>query len=157
MEHNAVNGKFYEPRSQNGRKPSEEFEVVWMPKKNLAAVSLMKQTNQHPATIARTGNRFGLRVAKAFAKATHDQHRPDLQYIPVGDMQSFRVGPLPFGTTKTSLAKIFQHVQWAARPQESIGQRCQTRHHRTGCTGLNMETSSSPRCPARRMKSPEPT
>eukprot|EP00438_Fugacium_kawagutii_P004670 Skav209259 [mRNA] locus=scaffold990:395869:400406:- [translate_table: standard] len=122
MDHNAINGKFYERRTLNGRRPAEEYEVVWMPRKSLAETMLLKQTNQQPAVIARAGQRYGLRVLKEHAKQTHDQHRPDLQYIPTDTMQSYRIGPLPFGTTKKALSKIFQAIQWAARPGQPLGQ-----------------------------------
>lgn len=82
----------------------------------------MKQTHVHPAMIVRAGLRYGLRVLKQHAKATHDQHRPDLEYIPNDDMQLYRVGPLPFGTTRLSLSKVFQSWNWIARPGQPVGQ-----------------------------------
>lgn len=122
MESNALNGIFYEQRTPNGRKPAEEYEVVWIPKKSLNELVLMKQTSPHPAAIARAGMRYGLRVLRTHAKATHDTFRPDLEYIPNEDMQMYRIGPMPFGTTRTSLSKVFQKWNWIARPGQPVGQ-----------------------------------
>eukprot|EP00438_Fugacium_kawagutii_P015674 Skav217051 [mRNA] locus=scaffold1849:231066:235847:+ [translate_table: standard] len=122
LQHNAIEGKYYEPRMPNGRSPDEAYEVIWNPKKSLGEVQLMQQTNPHPAMIARTGGRYGLRVLRAHAPATHAKHRPDLAYIPSDNMQMFRIGPLPFNTTRASLTKVFREWAWPARPGQPVGQ-----------------------------------
>eukprot|EP00438_Fugacium_kawagutii_P029788 Skav227161 [mRNA] locus=scaffold502:180634:185295:- [translate_table: standard] len=122
LESNAIQGKYYEVRTPNGRRPAEDYEVVWIPKKNLSEVTLMKQTNNHPSMVVRTGLRYGLRVLKPHARDTHKQHRPELEYIPNEAMQMFRLGPVPFNTTRMSLSKVFQSWGWPARPGQPVGQ-----------------------------------
>eukprot|EP00438_Fugacium_kawagutii_P002078 Skav230762 [mRNA] locus=scaffold4515:157725:162575:+ [translate_table: standard] len=119
---NATNGKYYEPRIPSGRQTAPEFEVVWTPKKNHNEMTLAKQTNPHDCWIVRAGARYGLRVAKEHAAATHAKQRPDLEYIPGSAMQSYRIGPLPFHTTKQSLSKAFKAWEWPARAGQPLGQ-----------------------------------
>eukprot|EP00438_Fugacium_kawagutii_P033507 Skav232542 [mRNA] locus=scaffold319:262177:267237:+ [translate_table: standard] len=137
---NARDGKYYEPRMPNGRKPDENYEVIWLPRKTLGETLLLKQTSTHPADIARSGGRYGLRVLRAHAKATHEQHRSDLEYIPSDDMQMFRIGPLPFGTTRASLCKVFKEWSWPARPGQPVGQDQQ--HTGTYWTAMSNQNPS---------------
>lgn len=93
-------GLYFEPRSSNGRSPDDGFRVIWLPKKDIGEIKLLRQTAAHEAWIVRHGDRLGLRVREEHAKQMHEQLRPDLSYIDGKSIQSFRVGPLPFGTTK---------------------------------------------------------
>ena len=58
----AVDGIYLEPRTLDGRKPDPSYRVIWMPRQNLAQVRLARSQTEAKTTIARMGNRFGLRV-----------------------------------------------------------------------------------------------
>eukprot|EP00435_Cladocopium_sp_Y103_P022083 s896_g5.t1 len=115
-------GKYYEPRDHTGRTPDASYKVIWMPRKSFQDVMLAKQTSSHPTWIVGSGDRFGLRTLCDHAKAIHEQHRPELDYLEGEQMQVYRVGPLPWGTTKTSLQKLYKEWGWVARPGQPLGQ-----------------------------------
>ena len=115
-------GKYYEPRDNTGRSPDQDFRVVWMPKKSFQEVMIAKQTSVHPTWLIRSGDRLGLRTSQDHAKTIHEQHRPDVDYLSGEHMQAYRVGPLPYGTTKASLAKLYREWGWEARPGQPLGQ-----------------------------------
>lgn len=91
-------------------------------RKTVGEIRLLRQTAPQEAWIVRNGERLGLRVKEQHAKQMHELLRPDLNYIDGKGIQNFRVGPLPFGTTKKTLLKLFDTWQWAARPGQPIGQ-----------------------------------
>eukprot|EP00438_Fugacium_kawagutii_P008724 Skav216390 [mRNA] locus=scaffold1241:366023:371056:+ [translate_table: standard] len=122
MDGNAREGRFYEPRSANGRQPNEMFSVVWLAKKSWGDVQISKQTNCHPCWLVRSADRYGLRIRAEHAKDTHKQHKPDQEYLAGTDLQTFRVGPLPFSTNKSALVGAFKGWGWAARPGQPLGQ-----------------------------------
>lgn len=115
-------GKYFEPRDHTGRSPDTSYKVIWMPRKNFQDVMLAKQTSLHPTWLVRSGDRFGLRTHCEFAKDIHEQHRPDVDYMAGEQMTTYRVGPLPFGTTKSSLQKLYKEWGWTARPGQPLGQ-----------------------------------
>ena len=125
-------GRYVEPRSHDGRMPSQFFQVVWLHKKSFREAVLARQTTNIPTTLVRSGNRYGLRVPHNRAEEVHNMHRPDLLYLPGAELKKFRVAPLPFGSTKQSLTNLFQKVGWKVRP---IGPQGQTKD-RQGTTWL---------------------
>ena len=52
----------------------------------------------------------------ADAARVHEAVRPGIPYLPPGRKEFYIVGPVPFGTLKSSLAQVFQSIQWRARP-----------------------------------------
>lgn len=95
-----VEGIYIEPRTDCGRRPAEGYQVIWLPRKTFDEVLVAKRVLPHAAWIVRHSDRFGLRVNDADAQSTHEQHRPDLGYLGGQELTSYRIGPLPFGTTK---------------------------------------------------------
>eukprot|EP00438_Fugacium_kawagutii_P026062 Skav206840 [mRNA] locus=scaffold637:191806:196263:- [translate_table: standard] len=118
---NATRGMFIEPRSDNGRSPSDPFRVVWLPKKQFGDTQMAKHVTTHPCSVVRSGNRFGLRVKTEDAKAVHAQHRPEVDWMD-GTKVTYRIGPLPYGTTKKALGKALQQLGWLANPGQPLGQ-----------------------------------
>ena len=115
-------GVYYEPRTDSGRSPLPTHGVVWMPRKQLGEVMLAKQTSQFPTWIVRSGDRYGLRVEEKHIPDLHKLHRPDIEYLEGQTMAMYRVGPLPYGTTKQSLQKVFKEWSWKARAGQPQGQ-----------------------------------
>jgi hypothetical protein len=119
---NGANGTYVEPRSPDGRQPAEQFQVVWLPRKTYSEAQVCQQTSKVSATLVRQCDRYGLRVESSHAEELHRIHRPDLVYIPGVELAKYRVGPMPFGTTKQSLVHVFTKWKWQARPLAPQGQ-----------------------------------
>eukprot|EP00435_Cladocopium_sp_Y103_P014980 s1304_g3.t1 len=121
MSANSVAGLYFEPRTQSGRAPSPSHRIVWLPKLTFADAVVAKQATSTSTTIARAGDRFGLRVATDLAPEVHKQHRPDVTYLDGSATKQFRISPLPFGTTKKSLQKVIDSWEWSARASHTQG------------------------------------
>jgi chaperonin cofactor prefoldin len=113
---------YSEPRTDNGRSPDPAFRVIWLPRKTFAEAALINQTTQQQSWLVRNGERLGIRVAEADASEVHTLHRPDVNYLDGTSVKSYKVGPMPWGTTKSSLQKVFNQWQWNARPGQPQGQ-----------------------------------
>ena len=118
---NAQSGLFTEPRAQHGREPCTQYKVVWLPKKTFSEALVAQQVTEVSTSIARAGDRYGLRVATAMAKQVHEQHRPGITYLDTSSVQQYQISPLPFGTTKQSLQKVCDAWGWSARPSHTLG------------------------------------
>ena len=115
-------GYYYEPRSQNGREPDTSFKVVWLPKASHGDAIVAKQTSSCEVWLVRNGLRYGLRTTADCHKDVHDAHRPDIAFLEGSSLQTYKVGPLPWGTTRSSLTKVLAAWQWQSRPGQPIGQ-----------------------------------
>ena len=122
MPTNSSNGIYIEPRSDNGRDPKSCHRVVWLPKRNIGEVRIAKQTAPVEAWVVRHGDRYGLRVAEDNAKQMHELLRPEISFIDGKTVDTYKLGPLPFGTTRQSLLKLFKCWEWQARPGQPVGQ-----------------------------------
>lgn len=111
-----TDGLYCEPRSTTGRQPDDAFQVIWLPKKSFGEAQLAVRTSQVKAVLARSGDRYGLRVANEQAAIVHQQHRPEVMFIKGTELRKFRVGPLPYGSTRQSIANVFRKWEWEARP-----------------------------------------
>ena len=106
----------FEPRSLDGRRPSDEFVAIWLQKTTAAQALLLKQTNVHAIGLARLGSKWGLRCRVDDASKLHGVLKPETEFLPSGQRLMFLVGPLPFGTVRQSLVEAFRQMSWAARP-----------------------------------------
>eukprot|EP00435_Cladocopium_sp_Y103_P013223 s3565_g3.t1 len=121
MNFNSKDGLFFEPRTQSGRGPCPETRVVWLPRQSFHDVLIAKQATELPSSIARSGDRYGLRTKAEHAPTIHAQHRPDVAYLDGASTKAYRIAPLPFGSTKESLQKVFAAWEWNARPSHTQG------------------------------------
>ena len=115
-------GVYYEPRSASGRETHGDFGVVWLPKKSHGEVWIAKTTSPRPTWLARNGDRYGLRTALTDIETIHRLHRPEIAYLNNMQVQQYRVGPLPFGTTRQSLQQAIKNWGWSGRPGQPQGQ-----------------------------------
>ena len=115
-------GVYYEPRSASGRETHQDFGVVWLPKKTHGEVWIAKTTSPKQTWLARNGDRYGLRTALADIESIHQLHRPEVAYLNGMQVQQYRVGPLPFGTTRQSLQQAIKTWGWSGRPGQPQGQ-----------------------------------
>ena len=58
-------------------------------------------------------------VSLEVAEALHNQHRPSTPYLPGGRLEHYHVGPIPFGTTRQALTKIFAYCPLGMASQTS--------------------------------------
>ena len=101
-------------------KENSEYEVVWIPKSDKAALSHLRQTNPAAIGIVRIGDRYGLRVKSAQAAALHKTLRPDAVYLSTGIRQQYLVGPIPYGTDRKALCKALLQMPWEVKPLQPI-------------------------------------
>ena len=121
LEISGKDGLYTEPRDDAGRHPHPSYKVVWIPKASFGDLVVAKQKTEGPSWIARNGDRYGIRVEAEQEKTAHQLHRPEIDYIG-GELRQFKVGPLPFGTNKSSLTKAFRTWNWEARAGQPLTQ-----------------------------------
>ena len=117
--YSGIAGVFLEPKGEDGKQPSSSFQVVWLPRLSFQEVQVLRQTVQGAIGIARLGAKFGLRSLVEQASSVHAAVKPGVSYLPQGRKQQFLVGPVPFGTLKSSLCEMFEAIQWKARPVQA--------------------------------------
>lgn len=116
-----TDGLYCEARSNDGKRQDEEFHTVWLSKHTLEEAKVAKATSTVSASLIRVSNRYGLRVGKADAKTTHDAFRPDTPFLAGSAKSTWVVGPVPWGTTRKGLIKLFESWQWQAKPLQPAG------------------------------------
>ena len=121
MQFNSKDGMYFEPRTQSGRSPCPHHRVIWLPKQSFHDTMIAKQATSIATQIARTGDRYGLRTDVSAAADVHQQHRPEVAYLDNSNTKTFRIAPLPFGSTKQSIQKVFDTWEWPARPSHTQG------------------------------------
>ena len=114
--YSGISGVFLEPKGEDGKQPSSAFQVAWLPRLSFQEVQVLKQTVNGVLGIARLGTKYGLRSVVDLASAVHAAVKPGVSFLPQGRKQQFLVGPVPFGTLKSSLIEMFEAIQWKARP-----------------------------------------
>ena len=113
-------GVYAEPRSMDSREVSRDFEVIWVPRSDKAAVSHIRQTNPATLGLARLGERFGVRVITSQAAELHRLLRPDAVYLATGVRQQYIVGPIPFGTDRKALSRALSLLPWSVKPLQPV-------------------------------------
>eukprot|EP00435_Cladocopium_sp_Y103_P024931 s684_g6.t1 len=114
-------GVFLEPRSLCGKKPSELFHVIWMPRADLSQLTLQRQTVPAICGLARMGHKLGLRCLSGDAAQVYAVLKPGQVFLPQGRKQSYLVGPFEYGTLKSSVAAALAASGWVARPVQPVG------------------------------------
>ena len=122
LKQSGSNGLFFEPRSQDGREPHHGFQVVWMPRKTFSEARVAQTATPQHTTLVRNGDRYGLRVTPTDAEAVHSLHRPELQFLEGTDLKRYKMGPMPYGTSKQSIMTLCKKWGWSARPVGPQGQ-----------------------------------
>jgi hypothetical protein len=114
-------GIYWEPRTPCGRYPSDHFHVTWLPNMTFQDAKYAQQTSPQATTLARHGDRFGLRSDVMNAQEIHDKHRPNTPLLMGQTKMLYAVGPLPYSTTKAALHKLLKAWQWEAKPLQPKG------------------------------------
>lgn len=113
-------GVYLEPKSVDGRRPSPDFQVVWMPRSDQAQLMLQRQTVAHVIGLARLGNKMGLRCRTEHAPEVFATLKPGHTFLPPGKRQTFLVGPFAYGTLQTSVAQVLHENGWTAKPIQTV-------------------------------------
>ena len=115
-----VGGVYAEPKEVDGRTPAKEYQVFWVARACHRDLVHLKQTTEGIIGLARMGTRMGIRCHISKAEEVHAAIRPSGSYLPQGRKLTFLLGPLPFGTLKSSVSKIVETIGWSARPLHPI-------------------------------------
>lgn len=116
-------GVYLEPKSIDGRQPSPDFQVIWMPKADASQLMLQRQTVAHVVGLARLGHKMGLRCKTEHAAEVFSVLRPGQLFLPPGKRQTYLVGPFAYGTLQGSVAQVLHSNGWVAKPIQAVAAR----------------------------------
>lgn len=108
-------GIFLEPKSVDGRRPSELYQVIWFPKAALDQLMVQWQTIPEVCDIARLGHKLGLRCKTEHAATVFAKIKPGMTFLPVLACRA-----IPWGTFMTSVAAALKEFGWVARPIQPV-------------------------------------
>ena len=77
-------GVYIEPKTEDALKPHGEYQVVWLPQMDFQAVSHKAKCEVDCLGLARTGQRYGLRVHVKDFQRLFTQVKPDAVYLAPG-------------------------------------------------------------------------
>jgi hypothetical protein len=109
-------GLYVEPRIPDASAPSDEYQVVWLPQAGFSAAQHQSQCEPMSVGLARSGNRYGIRIPSAHFQQVFQKLKPEGLFLSPGTRQSWLCGPWPYGSDRKSIAKVFQGWPWQARP-----------------------------------------
>ena len=110
-----------EPRASDGRSSHTDFRIIWLPGQGKNEVIVACGSAPVQCTLARHGNRFGLRAHASEAIQIHEKYRSGIPYLQGDDRTLFVVGPFPEGCTKSALQRVLGEWKWDARPLHPKG------------------------------------
>ena len=121
MQKSGSKGLYIEPRTPDGRQPSEEYRVVWLSKTDKGTALTALQSTAGNVSLARSTMRFGIRAKVSEIEAIHKQHKSHLPYLDTNAAIKYLAGPFPYGATRESIIKVFNGWDWSARPIQPRG------------------------------------
>ena len=114
-------GLYIEPRAIDGKRASDAYHTIWLPRKTVCEVRAEQAVIKVPTYVVRVQHKFGLCVALAQAEDVHQTLRGNVPFLAGSDRQQWTVGPLPWGTTRQSLQELLQIWQWRGKPLQPAG------------------------------------
>jgi hypothetical protein len=136
-------GLYVEPKTEDAMQPHSDYQVIWLPSLDYAAVAHKAKCEAHCLGIARTGRRFGLRVRAQHFQEVFSSVKPEAVYLAPGSRVTYHTGPWPYGCDRKSIAKALRDVGWECRPLQPL-------HSVTGglvwAVQANCEPPTSCRC-----------
>ena len=111
-----TSGFYAEPRRDDGRGPSDDSMVIWVPNGNLEDAVLKSRTIERVLAICRFGGKYGIRVAQKDAEATHSKLNPDVPFQDFHIQFVYEIRPLPHGTQRAGVIQLLKKWHWKARP-----------------------------------------
>ena len=113
-------GLYIEPKTEDAMQPHSDYQVIWVPSLDFAAVAHKAKCEAHCLGIARAGKRFGLRVLAQHFPEVFASVKPDAVYLAPGSRLTFHTGPWPYGCDRKSIAKALRAVGWECRPLQPL-------------------------------------
>ena len=110
------NGLFLEPRSLDARDSHMEYQVLWLPKVDIAELTRLQQCTAGALGLARVGSRLGIRSRLKDAPSVAQTLKPGSVFLASGSRSTFELGPLPFGCDRLTVSKLCGQWGWKARP-----------------------------------------
>eukprot|EP00438_Fugacium_kawagutii_P005165 Skav206282 [mRNA] locus=scaffold922:138713:143392:- [translate_table: standard] len=114
-------GIYVEPRSPDGRQQNSGWQTVWLPKHDLQAAAIACAKSPQNTFVIRVNKRYGLKVLSGDAASVHQSFRSDVPFLGEGDTSLHQIGPLPWGTSRSSLQQLFASWSWTAVPLQPLG------------------------------------
>lgn len=111
---------FIEPKTEDAMQPHNDFQVIWLPNLDFAAVAHKAKCEAHCIGIARSGRRFGLRVMAQHFAEVFASVKPEAVYLAPGSRLTYHTGPWPYGCDRKSIAKALRAVGWECRPLQPL-------------------------------------
>ena len=109
-------GLFLEPRSLDARDSHMEYQVLWLPKVDIAELTRLQQCTAGALGLARVGSRLGIRSRLKDAPSVAQALKPGSVFLASGSRSTFELGPLPFGCDRLTVSKLCGQWGWKARP-----------------------------------------
>ena len=119
----AVSGKsglYVEPKTEDATQPSSDYQVIWLPQQEFAAVAHKAKCEAHCVGIARAGRRYGLRVHTSHFQQVFASVKPDAVFLAPGARMVFHCGPWPYGSDRKGLARTLKASGWECRPLQPL-------------------------------------
>ena len=114
-------GVYLEARSHDGRQQDPMYHTVWLNKMSYEEARAAQTTTEVSTAMIRVTNRYGLRVESTVAKEVHEHFRPSDPFMAGVSQETWIVGPMPWGTTRQALQKLFTTWEWQAKPLQPAG------------------------------------
>lgn len=118
--YSGLQGIYIEPKAVDGRKPSLDFQVVWIPRADWQQARIQQQTLPSVIGLPRLGMKYGLRCKAHDAAELFKRVRPGHVFLPPGPKKTYLVGPFQYGSLKESVAEALASIGWTARPTQPI-------------------------------------
>ena len=116
-----TSGVYIEARNDDGKQQDPRYHTIWLNKLTYEEARAAQTTTEVDTTLVRVTNRYGLRVLSQFAQGLHDQFRPSEPFMAGTSQETWVVGPMPWGTTRQALQKLFSSWSWNAKPLQPAG------------------------------------
>eukprot|EP00438_Fugacium_kawagutii_P018309 Skav212458 [mRNA] locus=scaffold385:177937:193005:+ [translate_table: standard] len=124
MANSSRGGIYCEPRTPDGRKHDNKYYTCWLAKQSFQEVQATKTTSPVQCSIVRVQQRYGLCALTTQGQALHEHCKPGKLFFGHAEKVTYRVGPMPFGTHRGAMSKLFQQWQWPAQVLQPLGRSC---------------------------------
>ena len=116
-----ASGMYVEPRSECGKRPDDQFGMVWLGELSLADLGHRLKTTANATAIGRLKMRYGIRFPAKHLPAAFAELKPTETFVAGQVQQLYRLYPVPFGTQRVALQKCLTQWGWAARVRQALG------------------------------------
>ena len=116
-----ASGMYIEPRSECGKRPDDQFGMVWLGELSLQDLGHKLKTTANAIAIGRLKLRYGIRFPAKHLQAAFAELKPTETFVAGQVQQLYRLYPVPFGTQRVALQKCLTQWGWSARVRQALG------------------------------------